>query len=213
MVTDSSGSSSWPNVHMSELLSLAKGLHGWIAAGPTNTLSAQQRSVNTTTLMMILPSLEDLPPEILRRVCEYALPQGLKFSFQQRDPDEDSDPSWSLYVEGRHQRRDICKDCGSWQPCKHDSIVDEVHTSLLYINKCIAAEARGMYLQRPDPTWQIQLSDATQLSSSAAIYSPSRSAQRLTSQYRSSPRLSSVRWVCRTACICFAISGTSSWTL
>lgn len=36
--------------------------------------------------------LGDLPLEILRRICEYALPQGLEFGFQQRHTEEGSDP-------------------------------------------------------------------------------------------------------------------------
>lgn len=103
--------------------------------------------------------LEDLPPELLRRIFEYALPQGLTFSFErQRYHALDSEHRWNVFAARRphpsalvvgelnHPRKKKRSECKMCLPlvCKHDDIANDMQTALLYINKAIASEARGM---------------------------------------------------------------------
>jgi len=102
-----------------------------------------------------MSTLEDLPPETLRHICEYVPPQGLAFS------SKGIGGSWDLYVQEENGPRikvvrnlthantinnPQCKHCFGQKPCGCQyTILDEIHTALLHVNKRIAAEARGMY--------------------------------------------------------------------
>src|SRR5690242_107651 len=95
--------------------------------------------------------LDELPPELLYSICEYALPQGLVFATQQRQPPWSKHPEWRLCAaEPGHSPRPVyCskpssnknKVCAS--PCPFHSIAHEMQTALLYVNKTISTEARG----------------------------------------------------------------------
>lgn len=98
--------------------------------------------------------LHDLPPELLRRVCEFALPQGLKFSFH-RDAESDSSVPWSFHIaEGNGPAVDVTSyramlgksrksGLDTVRRCRNQDLIEEVQTALLYVNKVISAEARG----------------------------------------------------------------------
>lgn len=92
--------------------------------------------------------LVDLPPELLRRVCEFALPQGLTFSFH-RDEEDDSNSSWSLQIdEGDGTYREMPEAMGqkgssTLKRFQKEALTEEVQIPLLYVNKVVAAEARG----------------------------------------------------------------------
>lgn len=54
-----------------------------------STLHSQMQPLHrsiTVSTRNNMSRLDDLPPEILRRICEYALPQGLTFSFEETHP-------------------------------------------------------------------------------------------------------------------------------
>ena len=96
-----------------------------------------------------MASLIDVPPEILRRVCDYALPRGWTFSFRQDDTEDNREPTWSIYHEIGSSRRKLV----SQGPClAHKDGVwcrarlsEAVYTAgaLQQVSKSIAAEARG----------------------------------------------------------------------
>jgi hypothetical protein len=121
--------------------------------------------------------LEQLPPELLHHVFEYALPNGITFSFRQT-ASIDGDEDWAVFVaRGKHIRRALanktdvriygtdCIDCAD--DCKYEVFPEEVHTGLLYVSKAIAREARGelrsssaiVYINMP------QLSSSARMSS------------------------------------------------
>ncbi|KAF3052856.1 hypothetical protein E8E11_010209 [Didymella keratinophila] len=100
--------------------------------------------------------LDGLPLELLRRVCEFAVPQGLTFSFDSLDGGNDADGKWSLHVaEGNSTPVSVAshraircymmegRPHGAARLWNHD-LVDQVQTALLYVNKVIAAEARAV---------------------------------------------------------------------
>ena len=102
--------------------------------------------------------LEELPPELLRRIFEYTLPHGFTFSFE-RVAD-----SWCvLAARGKHtqwvlsknpegfyrtknRRRvihDACTVCNPATDCKEIIYQDEMQMVLFFVNKAFAKEARG----------------------------------------------------------------------
>ena len=111
--------------------------------------------------------LEALPPELLRHVCEYALPQGLTFSFSQLSHDHRRRRVFAAY--GNHKPYPIVKplpgvtvqQCKIFDRlCRHNGdIRDEWHTGLLYVNEAIASEARGKWLCHAEQMANISSAD------------------------------------------------------
>lgn len=140
--------------------------------------------------------LEDLPPELLRRIFEYTLPQDLTFSFEQARPAKDGSPLWTLFAaKGKHARAvitnglpygylDYCEICATVN-CIHDDVAKDMHTGLLNVNKDIASEARGT-LTRPSPTHSKAGTSKPQPCSFAKTHSSYISAQRRTTPCPSS---------------------------
>lgn len=103
--------------------------------------------------------LQTLPSEILRRIFQFALPQGVQFFFAPRRDHDMSLPAkqlrWNLLA---------AVELGRWLPVADPmgfarfktlnlysriteagfkSLRDEMHFSLLHVNRYFAAEARG----------------------------------------------------------------------
>lgn len=95
--------------------------------------------------------LDELPPELLRLICEYTLPQGLVFTSQNRHPPWAKSPSWHICAaEPRHSPHPVycarplpirCKLCPT--PCPIHDFAHEMQTALLYVNKALSTEGRG----------------------------------------------------------------------
>ncbi|KAJ8107376.1 hypothetical protein OPT61_g8913 [Boeremia exigua] len=102
----------------------------------------------------LVSRLDALPTEILRRISEYVMPQGLVFSFQQRRTSKTSkDLSWRFYAaEPGHEPNKVydtkslvkkCKRCDGYY--LKENFQAEMQLSLLYVNKTISTEARGKH--------------------------------------------------------------------
>ena len=98
------------------------------------------------------PRLDDLPAEVLRRICEYTLPQGLELSFREDTTAAEVQSPWRLFAEEPNevpirvhllQYLRICEDSGC--VCM-TFYTKRMQTGLLKVNKYIRAEARGKSL-------------------------------------------------------------------
>lgn len=111
---------------------------------------------------MGISRLESLPPELLRMILEYTLPQGYTISFSRFD--RYGSPQWCVFAKKGSGRRRIVK-CQFPFSINHSLLHDDdeedeafyrrerymdkqdykerMLTSLLYTNKFLANEARG----------------------------------------------------------------------
>jgi hypothetical protein len=108
--------------------------------------------------------LDDLPPEILRRICEYALPQGMTFSFEDRVTNSNSghrlvwvvwaavpphDPvvvRCRIWIPPAYHRRGSkkCTVCTlTKRTCENHNLNRDMHLGLFRVNKSISSEALG----------------------------------------------------------------------
>jgi hypothetical protein len=90
--------------------------------------------------------LQDLPPELLRRIFEEVLPYGLKLSFEQVQQWTKSDERrWTVYATNGQNETSVGvnaphKSCRCYQ-CRRLGTI-KWHMSLVYVNKNISNEAR-----------------------------------------------------------------------
>lgn len=101
--------------------------------------------------------LEELPPELLHRIFEYALPHGFTFSFRHIGGDNfdllaarGNHTQWVIgspkgCYSSRHDcwYNDTCTVCESAPDCEETISRDEMKMGILLGNKAFAQEARG----------------------------------------------------------------------
>lgn len=106
--------------------------------------------------------LDDYPPEILRRICESMLPQGMTFSFEERTGNCNSGYSlvWVIWADVPPHHRIVVRrrirvpyirrgdeKCSACAPTKESwenhNLAQDMHFRLLRVCKNIANEARG----------------------------------------------------------------------
>lgn len=120
-------------------------------------------TVTGTTLpdpIDVASHLESLPPELLRRIFEYALPQGFTFSFEQWEHDSSL---WTvLAAVGGYRVGFVANKPPGWRPKKYgvcyavcfcrldpEDFNSDVYIALSRVNKAVASEARGTSLLIP----------------------------------------------------------------
>lgn len=93
--------------------------------------------------------LNDLPPELLRRILEFTLPQGLTFTFFYTRKGRGTRILMAKEIRmsiGGYKRafyKSRCNSCAIGKSCDNTDRVFHLTTPLFHVNKKLSSEARG----------------------------------------------------------------------